>query len=427
MTNKDMGLLMLGLIMFVMALAFGGLAFSFYNTVENKEEGEKLKLAMLEKTLRSKEKDRRVVLNKLFQMRAAFNGNYDTSPIFIEKKGEALTHTYINVLRDITSEDYLSPAVKDLIQQDSIGYKDMNFSTFIGLYPNFIKELNSLRSGIESKKGVIKDKIKELKSKLAKLEKKKKEKDEEIKKYQEQKISLQTQYKQKIIELERSFKEAKQNYEKAARKLTEVRDYYERIVLPALKRESESLHQVILKLEETIRKRKKIHELEPDGKVIASSDELGYVWIDLGRKHALRKGLKFRVFEYIKGGKRVPKGFIEVIKVGDTISRAKVVREVSSQNHIKPGDYLISPIFERNQKKIFVFAGDKPVYRFYSLEKYQKMLEDLGQIVENQVSPQTNFVVLLDGYENRPEYLNAKKYPWIIFIREEDLLDFLKN
>ena len=425
MTNRDMGLLMLGAFMFIMAVFVGFLAYKTYKHVEDKE---KPRLRTLEKELRNKEKSRRDLLVELYQLRSFVNGKGNISPIPIKfQKGDRRRpyHPYVATLYGLTDKDMIGEGeVASLI--DTNQFYSSKSSTFVNVYPPFLKELGSLREEIEKLRQNAEQKYKEFLDKQKSFATMKQEKDAALQKWKEERVRIQMQYKQLMEERENRYLEAKEKYEREMRALAKVRDRYERVLLPKLKRESEQLLEVIKKLEETIRKRKSVEQLDPDGEVVGSQQDLGYVWIDLGRRHGLRRGITFRVFEYVKGGKRVPKGKIQVIQVGELVSQARVVQQFYKANPIGKGDRIISPIFQRNQRKVFVFAGDRPVFRFYSIEKYQNMLEDMGQIVEDKVGPRTNFVVLLDGYEQRDEFKEAQKYPWIIFLREEDLLEFLK-
>lgn len=177
-------------------------------------------------------------------------------------------------------------------------------------------------------------------------------------------------------------------------------------------------------LESEIVSQKNFDEVDPDGQVIQVADELGFAWVNLGRRDRLRAGLVFDVFAYVKGGKKLRKGQIEIMSVEDEIAKARVLGTLDSFNPISSGDYVTSPFYSKTDVPTFVFAGDKLANSRYSLEEIERRITDYGGKVEREVRIETTFVVAIDGYEASPVYATARSLG-ITILGERDLLNFV--
>jgi NAD-dependent DNA ligase len=138
----------------------------------------------------------------------------------------------------------------------------------------------------------------------------------------------------------------------------------------------------------------------------------------------LSNGLMFRVFQTVKGGKKVYKGRAEVVKVDETNSEVRIVEEVDPLNPIVQGDMVSSPFYDPKANPVFVFAGSeldsKEVTREYVVQK----MKNYGAQIRNKVDVNTDFLVALKNFENTPEYKSAREFG-VTILREKDLLTFL--
>jgi NAD-dependent DNA ligase len=168
---------------------------------------------------------------------------------------------------------------------------------------------------------------------------------------------------------------------------------------------------------------KTLASLEPDGEIILAESELGAAWIDLGRVNNIRKGLRFKVFRYIKGGRPKEKGTIEVKNVNDNHSYCAIIETKDPRDPIVKGDYYISPLFDKNEKKIFVFAGELVNLR-YSRQELKKKIEEAGAAVELTVSIHTDFLIAGKNAEADEAFTKALQFG-VIIMREKDLFEYL--
>ena len=144
--------------------------------------------------------------------------------------------------------------------------------------------------------------------------------------------------------------------------------------------------------------------VKPDGEILNVSEELGKAWISLGTKNKLRRGLVFDVFAYQKGGKRISKGRVEVLKVEDDFSEVAVLENLDRFNPISAGDQITSPFFDQDDVPHFVFAGEAATNGKYSVEEMVRKIELFGGVVSTSVALDTDFVVAVKGYEETEEY-----------------------
>ncbi len=164
--------------------------------------------------------------------------------------------------------------------------------------------------------------------------------------------------------------------------------------------------------------------VEPDGEILNVSEELGKAWISLGTKNKLRRGLVFDVFAYQKGGKRISKGRVEVLKVEADFSEVAVLENLDRFNPISAGDQITSPFFDQDEVPHFVFAGEAATNGKYSVEEMVRKIELFGGVVSTSVALDTDFVVAVKGYEETEEYDLARDLG-VTILREGELLDFI--
>jgi polyhydroxyalkanoate synthesis regulator phasin len=98
------------------------------------------------------------------------------------------------------------------------------------------------------------------------------------------------------------------------------------------KKETADLQAKILKLEENVREineeltRKRPKAVAVTEGLVLQSDALeGVAIINLGKKERIENGEKFTVVRVGKGGERVPKGELQVVRVDDLVSRTEIL------------------------------------------------------------------------------------------------------
>lgn len=179
-----------------------------------------------------------------------------------------------------------------------------------------------------------------------------------------------------------------------------------------------------------------------DGEVVFSDAALGYTWIDIGRRHGLRRNTRFQVYQFVKGGLQKIKGVIEVRRVEEDmaqcaiIENAEVIHPITGERLIVPdandpivkGDLIRNPFFDAGEQRDFVFIGTKLENRYYNLQELQRKVEEFGGKVDRDVSIGTDFVVVLGEAEedaDLQEKIRRASQFGVIFMREEEMLEYL--
>lgn len=199
-------------------------------------------------------------------------------------------------------------------------------------------------------------------------------------------------------------------------KLNRTKNYHENSI--------RALESKIDKLLQESKKEKDYTEIDVDGHIVSVLGASGKAWIDIGRAQHLRNGLVFRVFQNIKGGKKLYKGKVEVQKVDETTSEVRIVEEVDGLNPLVIGDLVASPFYDPKAQPVFVFAGSelesKEVTRDYVVAK----MKNYGAKIMDKVDINTDFLVAMKNFEGTPEYKTARELG-VAVLRERDLLEFI--
>lgn len=138
----------------------------------------------------------------------------------------------------------------------------------------------------------------------------------------------------------------------------------------------------------------------PDGRILSTSSRSDLAYIDIGKKDGLRRGTKFEVFRFGKGGVLIPKGWVEVRDVENETAKCGILTTSDPLAPIVKGDVVVNPHFARNMEKTFVFLGEFPT----SLSKgfVEDRLNSLGARVAAKIDSNTDFLVL--GEKDKGEF-----------------------
>ena len=160
-------------------------------------------------------------------------------------------------------------------------------------------------------------------------------------------------------------------------------------------------------------------ELRSDGQVLASRATDGFVVIDRGQQHNLRKGSKFVIFNR-RGGKLITKGAIEVVEVEARMATARVLEERDGNDPIIPGDHLHNPVYNPADVKVFVLKGD---FAKFSAEELTRFITESGATVEKDLTTSTDYLVAGDRAQSS---LDQASKLGISILSEDQLLDFVR-
>ena len=161
-------------------------------------------------------------------------------------------------------------------------------------------------------------------------------------------------------------------------------------------------------------------EMRPDGKLVAAeAAQAGYVVIDRGFKHNLRKGTFFTVFAP-RAGKLVLKGEIEVVKVDDRLSTCRVIRENSPNDPFVNGDLIHNPVWDPDRVKSFAIRGD---FRRFSKAEITRFIEEGGGRVDSEMKAGTDYLVAGAAAEQATDL--AVKLG-VSILSEDQLIEFIR-
>jgi len=134
----------------------------------------------------------------------------------------------------------------------------------------------------------------------------------------------------------------------------------------ALTKQIDDLAKELATVQQIAEQRQKtIENLDPDnfevadGQIARVDQRRGLVWINLGRRHGLKRQITFSVFapQDAVGGQTVRKGAIEVVSVPyQDVAEARVIDDDIS-NPIVPGDKIFTPLWRPGQQQHFAIAG----------------------------------------------------------------------
>jgi hypothetical protein len=199
----------------------------------------------------------------------------------------------------------------------------------------------------------------------------------------------------------------------------------EKLQIEAVHRKERAARQIrISQLESQIRELLELRlqwlkDIEPDGEVLYADLDHKYVMIDRGSSYGTTTGLKFEVFQYVKG-QIVTKGMIEVVSVGTENSRCRILEEVDPvRNGMIQGDLIGNPVFSPDDPKTFFLAGEFESYNKADLERF---IELMGGIVQQNLVPGIDFMV---AGKNSDKMRDAAREYQVIAMTEEQLVKYL--
>jgi len=227
------------------------------------------------------------------------------------------------------------------------------------------------------------------------------------------------------------------------------------------------------KLERMRERSRRLEELQKDGTVLSADTKTNLAVVDIGKRHGVRPGMVFDIFEVRRNGKKVRKGKLRLTRVESQQSFAVVLaaqespkicpqcgwsttdithlfcpyclggedeKELEAQrlargstkdrvvapeflNPVKKGDFVSSPFYlGRLKKKAFVFAViGRTVDR--STQEISMFLKENGCSLVPKVSLDTDFAIIGVGPEVAAQMEMARKMG-VSVIRESELFDF---
>lgn len=128
-----------------------------------------------------------------------------------------------------------------------------------------------------------------------------------------------------------------------------------------------------------------------DGRVLAVSPELKLGWIDVGSRHRLSRGMRFRVVDGQSGSKKI-KAMAEVTRVEDGRAEVALSDIADPFDPVVAGDVIYNPLFDPTGDRSAVLVG-----RFsgaLSEEALKALLKSMNISVTSNVEKTTDFLIV---------------------------------
>ena len=314
--------------------------------------------------------------------------DYANSPASLEKIINAFTKHIYQLEKEI-----------DLLKKN-IETAEINISNTKMAKREIEKKLTPI---LDSLKDKIDDENKRFNSKLSKLEQ-----------LYEQNKSDQKLVIGKSNKLAKSIVEEKQKFEK------EIKEKTGKIKELQAAKYGRTVYSAILKQKD------KHKEFQPanakiDGEIVFTDPKSQIVYISLGNESNLIPGLKFDVYRKGNKAKKNYIGTIEVQKIMNEVSCAKVIVLENELDPIVRGDLIINPVLNKDMPIYFAFAGN---FAKISKEKAAELISKIGGKVENKITSKTRFVVIGSNATQSQNYTAAINFG-IPLMTEKVLLRYI--
>ncbi|MBI5363388.1 MAG: hypothetical protein HZA53_09430 [Planctomycetes bacterium] len=137
-----------------------------------------------------------------------------------------------------------------------------------------------------------------------------------------------------------------------------------------------------------------------DGRLLSISPELKLGWVDIGSKHRLARGMRFRVVDGQHGSKKM-KGWCEVTAVQNEMAEVTFSEQVDPFDPPSVGDVVFNPLFDPKGERSAVLIG-----RFSGAlteEALKAMLKSMNISVTKSVERTTDFLIVGGEMYKDPE------------------------
>lgn len=197
-----------------------------------------------------------------------------------------------------------------------------------------------------------------------------------------------------ILQLENDLRNERESHENDVQSLTDQRNTVSGEVR---ERDSEiaKLKNELKRRDEALSVNLKTVEVEADGRVVHVADDFSTVYIDLSKENRVYPGLIFEVFREKKDGSWHLKGSIEIKKVMDTMSEARIIDMNSIEYPIMADDLIVNPVFNPDKTYHIAFVGSLSGNSAWNETMLKSLITDSGGVFDGTVTAQTDFVVIL--------------------------------
>lgn len=143
-----------------------------------------------------------------------------------------------------------------------------------------------------------------------------------------------------------------------------------------------------------------------DAKLGAVDETAQVAYVDLTVRDRVFPGTVFRAFRVEGDGRRTELGSVEIFAVGESFTKARILSpDGRTYPTLKAGDQIYNEFYERGRVRHVTFAG-----RFtgpFSADELVARARDLGDVYTEQLTPETEMVIVGEGFASDPNYLRA--------------------
>jgi NAD-dependent DNA ligase len=222
----------------------------------------------------------------------------------------------------------------------------------------------------------------------------------------------------KVTELQtedvRRYELRKSTLEQESQKLSQAKTDLEKANKGELLDLSNKFNSVDTRLRELVKQEAIFHDLtEAQGRIVDPHQDERFAFITLGERDRLVRGLKFIVFQREPGGNVHWKGEVEVKEIFPMSAKVSITETVDRFEPIIEGDVIYNPLYHPSRPKKIAFAGDFGKTK-YGKEAATARIRNIGSIVQDQVSFDTDFLIVGDSYQTDANYERAGllSVPW---------------
>jgi len=183
----------------------------------------------------------------------------------------------------------------------------------------------------------------------------------------------------------------------------------------SLQRTADDQEEKIRVLEDKLAKRAifaKAAELEPDGEILSLDQQLGFAYINLGKKENVQPGWRFKVVRKSSSGYEAI-GEAEVRRAEENVSRV-AIRSYDVRVPVVKGDMVANPAYDPKRTIMFAFAGTLDAF---TTKEAQDLAKIYGANVADTLSPYVDYLVI--GKDPGDAMDEARRYGVAIMAQEQ--------
>lgn len=223
---------------------------------------------------------------------------------------------------------------------------------------------------------------------------------------------------QKVTEVQtddiRRYELRKSTLEAEVTKLTQSKTDLAKAQNSALLDLSNKLNSVDTQLKELVKQEAIFHDLtEAQGRIVDPHQDSHFAFLNLGARDRLVRGLKLIVFVREPGGNVRWKGEVEVKDIYPESAKVSITETVDMMDPIIEGDLVFNPLFSTTRPKKVALVGEFTRTK-YNKEAAIKRIQNLGSIVQDMVTDETDFVIVGEVYQSDANFEKAQllSVPW---------------